>query len=146
MESAVHMRSQLLRDMDNFSMAHSLELRAPFLAPRLFGAVFEMGANLKQRGNTIKPLLGAAAPRPFPPDILRQPKQGFGFPVEVWLRSGLERGFQEAMDAAAPSDIWNRASIDALWRGFRARQVHWSVLWNIFAFAKWMTAHHAHGQ
>ncbi len=138
-ESSVYMRAQLLRDIDNFSMRHSLELRAPFLESRLFEAVFSMGSAVKKRGRTIKPLLGTSVPIAFPREILLQSKQGFGFPVDAWLRKGLEKWFLEAIDSVRQYDLWDDNEIKRLWGAYQCRAVHWSILWNIFAMAKWVS-------
>jgi asparagine synthase (glutamine-hydrolysing) len=144
-ESSVYMRSQLLRDIDNFSMAHSLELRAPFLDARLFQSVLSMDRKYKARGNTIKPLLGKAVPIAFPSEILDQRKQGFGFPVDLWLRKGVDRWFLDIAQRVESAGLWNRRAIDELWGAYQSRKVHWSVIWNLFAFGKWLTLQHEDG-
>lgn len=143
-EASVYMRSQLLRDIDNFSMSHSLELRAPFLEPKLFAAVFGMPAELKRNGRTIKPLLGDSVPIPFPASIREQSKQGFGFPVEIWLKSGVSQWFLEATELLSSLKLLNPNAVAKLWGAYQRGSVHWSVLWNIYAFAKWASVNDAH--
>lgn len=83
LEMGWYMRNQLLRDADWAGMAHSLEIRVPFvdaelftrLAPTLAGAAAPTKADM------------AATPFPaLPPDILHRPKTGFFVPVEKWLK------------------------------------------------------------
>lgn len=75
---------------DRMSMACSLEVRAPFLDPRVveFGAA--LPADLKIKGRQLKYLLRRVAARYLPADIVRRPKQGFGFPVGMWMRQDLK--------------------------------------------------------
>jgi len=71
-------------------MAHSLEGRAPYLAP----AVVEMGLSLpsaqKIDGAINKVALRRVATRWLPPEILERPKQGFVLPMGKWLAQWFE--------------------------------------------------------
>jgi asparagine synthase (glutamine-hydrolysing) len=75
----------LLVKFDRMTMAHSLEGRAPFLAP----AVVEMGVSLaaakRVHGETLKVKLKKAARRYLPADIVERRKQGFVLPMREWL-------------------------------------------------------------
>jgi len=137
LESCVYMRSQLLRDMDNFSMAHSIELRAPFLQHRLFEAVFSLPESVKQTKGKPKSLLAAALPKALPGAVLRQPKMGFTFPVAIWLRNHLQQSFAEIALDRVNRDYWNLDMVERLWQAYRNGQVHWSVIWQLYAFARW---------
>lgn len=79
LEIANYMRDRLLRDGDWAGMAHSLEIRVPFVDPVfLANALATLGAPGK-RGL-------AATPRPpLPRDIAERPKTGFVVPVREWL-------------------------------------------------------------
>lgn len=89
LESTRYLRNQLLRDSDWASMAHSVELRTPFVDARLSEALcpylesFASGAG--------KRLLAACPERPLPPAIVARDKTGFGLPLDAWLRSALPR-------------------------------------------------------
>ncbi len=83
LELTRYMRNQLLRDSDVFSMAHGLELRVPFVDARLFGALAAIpSAERLRRG---KRLLLEAVPE-IPGWVRDQPKRGFRFPFEQWMR------------------------------------------------------------
>lgn len=81
LEMSWYMRNQLLRDADWAGMAHSLEIRVPFV-----------DAELLRR---LAPLLSGTFPdkrdmartprRPLPPQILDRRKTGFAVPVREWL-------------------------------------------------------------
>jgi asparagine synthase (glutamine-hydrolysing) len=83
MESALLLRNQLLRDIDWASMAHSLEVRVPFvdafLLLKIAPAVFSTN---KRNG---KELLARAPHRPLPRVILTRKKTGFTIPNVAWL-------------------------------------------------------------
>ncbi|MDW8309380.1 MAG: asparagine synthase (glutamine-hydrolyzing), partial [Verrucomicrobiales bacterium] len=89
LELCWYMRNQLLRDSDWASMAHSVEIRVPYvdvpllraLAPRLVGLA----------PPTKRDLAGVPS-RPLPSEILNRPKTGFQIPVREWLMAGRTTG------------------------------------------------------
>jgi len=87
---ATWLPDDLLVKFDRISMAHSLEGRAPYLAP----AVVEMGLSLpsaqKIDGAINKVALRRVATRWLPPEILERPKQGFVLPMGKWLAQWFE--------------------------------------------------------
>jgi asparagine synthase (glutamine-hydrolysing) len=78
------MRNQLLRDSDWVSMAHSLEIRVPFVDSTLTEAVIGLAA--KGRLGEGKSLLPQVLAKPLPDRALRRPKTGFTVPTWRWLR------------------------------------------------------------
>ena len=84
LEISRYMRNQLLRDSDVMSMAHSLELRVPFVDQRLIEVVTSIPAGLRFRPN--KGLLTRAVPE-VPEWVVNQKKRGFLFPYQKWLNS-----------------------------------------------------------
>lgn len=76
---------------DRMSMACSLEVRSPFVDPRVVEFAASLPAEMKLKGRRLKYLLRRVARRYLPPEIVRLPKQGFGFPVGTWMRRDLRR-------------------------------------------------------
>lgn len=140
-ESSTYMRNQLLRDMDNFSMASSLELRAPYLNHRLFGIVLALKQKYKVLDNRTKPLLADALPNPLPEVVLNRSKQGFAFPMEKWAYNGMRNAFCELVFDRIHEEYWDRSTLEALWKGFERGRLHWSVLWQFYTFARWRASH-----
>ena len=66
-------------------MAHSLELRLPFLDHRLIEQAFALPAHLKVRGLADKRIERRLARRLLPPEVAGRPKIPFFFPVEHFL-------------------------------------------------------------
>ncbi len=83
LELTCYMRNQLLRDSDVFSMAHGLELRVPFVDARLVKALAAIPASVRLREG--KQLLLEAVPE-IPAWVRKQPKRGFRFPFEEWMK------------------------------------------------------------
>jgi asparagine synthase (glutamine-hydrolysing) len=70
---------------DRLSMAHGLEMRAPFLDHRLAEFCLTMPAHLKIHRGITKYAMRQAARKWLPASIIKRPKQGFMFPVAYWL-------------------------------------------------------------
>jgi asparagine synthase (glutamine-hydrolysing) len=143
LESGVYMASQLLRDIDNFSMAHSIEVRAPFLHHRLFDAVFGLPKQRKIADDRAKPLLLDALIDPLPNAVATQPKRGFTFPTQVWLQDRLDRSLESTVLHRDLDAFWNMGAVVKLWQLYRAGRIHWSIPWQFYAFAHWWREHHA---
>jgi asparagine synthase (glutamine-hydrolysing) len=83
LESALLLRSQLLRDIDWASMAHSIEVRVPlvdaFLLRKIAPAILANG------GRNGKALLASSPRQPLPAAILQRKKSGFNLPIRAWL-------------------------------------------------------------
>ncbi len=141
MESSVYMASQLLRDIDNFSMANSIETRAPFLDHELFGYVFSLPQKYKIGSAGVKSLLKTALPKKLPNEVMSQTKKGFTFPVEVWLKQNMQASFENYVFLEKNAMFWDMQKIKVLWDGYMNGEVHWSTVWSFYAFARWNSAH-----
>ncbi len=80
----------LLVKVDVASMAHGLEARSPFLDHELIAFAATIPATQRMSGLGTKALLKSAMADRLPPETLRQPKRGFGVPIEHWLRHELK--------------------------------------------------------
>ena len=85
LEMEWYMRNQLLRDADWAGMAHSLEIRVPFVDV----ALLERVAPIFARYPDISKAEVARATAPaLPESLLNRPKTGFTVPVRQWLMGG----------------------------------------------------------
>jgi len=116
----------LMLKADKLSMAHSLELRLPFLDHE----VVEVGLGLpdsdKVRGVRTKVALRRLVAERFPAAIARRPKQGFDVPLERWLDGELRELAGDVLDAdtrALPAEQRYAFLMLELWRdGLRRRR------------------------
>jgi asparagine synthase (glutamine-hydrolysing) len=91
-----YLPGDLLVKMDIATMAHSLEVRSPFLDHILMERVARLPSELKLHGRTGKALLKEAV-RPWLPDaVIGRKKMGFGVPIASWFRGSL---------AALPAEV-----------------------------------------
>jgi asparagine synthase (glutamine-hydrolysing) len=124
LEMQRYLHDQLLRDTDVFSMAHSIEVRVPFLDHK----VIECAAGLPQpelNGHGNKQLLTEAVGEPEVFEAARRSKRGFAFPFGKWMRqySG------ELREMALAGGYLNRQTIGELWNEFDRGRLHWSRAW-----------------
>lgn len=75
----------ILMKADKMSMAHSLELRVPFLDLELFQIAASLPSQLKIAHGTTKYILRKALEQVVPPFIANRPKLGFPVPLRTWL-------------------------------------------------------------
>ena len=106
LEMSWYMRHQLLRDTDWTGMAHSLEIRLPFVDVALLETIAPWLA--AHPGITKPEIAGTLAPA-IPAQLLNKPKTGFSIPVRDWLMKGRpalqERGLR-GWARAVHVDYW----------------------------------------
>lgn len=120
LELQLYLQNQLLKDTDFMSMAHSIEVRVPFLDRPLVEYVSSLPTRVKMRGAENKPLLAEAVRKMLPNEIFERKKMGFTFPLEKWLRSVEgDRLF------TADKVVFNQMASG-----------HWSQLWSLYVGKK----------
>lgn len=134
-ELCTYTANQLLRDADAMSMAHSLELRVPFLDTRLVQSLLSLPSD-KRIGAGAKTVLRAALHGQLPEEVLqRRPKRGFTFPMQEWLGRPEARQLWDwsarIKSMVAPPLL---AEVES---GFRAGSVHWSRAWALIVLNQW---------
>ena len=138
---AVYLPEDLLVMADRMSMAHSLELRAPFCDHELLEATLALPPSLKLRRGRLKALLKAAFADVLPPAVLAAPKRGFMIPLARWLRRDL-RDVME--DLLAPAQLRARGLFDpAAVSRLKAEHLdgarsHGDRLWTLMMTELWM--------
>ncbi len=87
----------LLEYSDKMSMAWSLELRVPYLDPRLVELAFSIPFDRKLNLSGSKVIMRNAFADLIPAENLRAPKKGFNVPLGSWMRTKLDRYFDELL-------------------------------------------------
>jgi asparagine synthase (glutamine-hydrolysing) len=120
-----YLHDQLLRDTDVFGMAHSVEVRVPYLDHELIEAVVTLPDAVKLDPALNKPVLCRAARDATVVELAGRPKRGFSFPMDSWMRR--HAAVLEAHVRAARG--LNPRAVARLWRAFRSGRLHWSRAW-----------------
>jgi asparagine synthase (glutamine-hydrolysing) len=97
LDLGTYLVDDLLVKSDRASMAHSLEVRVPFVDPEVVRTAFSLATRHKIRGGDKKRVLKDAAAPLVPAEVLSAPKQGFSIPAADWLRGDLQPLAREAL-------------------------------------------------
>ena len=105
-----YLTDDILTKVDRMSMAHSLEVRSPFLDKDLIEFMATVPRRDKFTFFDRKRLLKQVAKSYLPSDILNRPKKGFSIPLGEWLRGPLRPFLEELLlsKAARKRDLFNR--------------------------------------
>ncbi len=119
LDFGIYMGSQLLRDSDVMSMAHSLELRTPLVDLEVanmsrtcrdeYKLITGGGIDGRYAASGAKRVLIEAMRDVLPDDIGRRPKRGFALPIVQWMQKDLK---SLVLDTCHPDTIGRRGLID----------------------------------
>lgn len=84
-----YLADDILYKVDRISMAHSLEVRPPFLDDRIVDFAARLPDDYKLRGSQSKFVLRQLMRQKLPQSVLRRPKIGFDIPIHEWFRGVL---------------------------------------------------------
>jgi asparagine synthase (glutamine-hydrolysing) len=140
-----HLPDDILVKVDRMSMAHGLEVRAPFLDHRLVELVARLPGAAKVSAAASKPLLRALLDGAVPRTAWDRPKHGFEAPVGEWLRAAPLRGFAEDLLFSASglcARLLDRRALRARWQAHASgRADHRHELWALLMLETWHRRH-----
>ena len=141
-EISTYMRNVLLRDADQMSMAHALEVRVPFLDHDLVEFVLGVSDAVKYP-HSPKRLLVESLGDLLPREIVDRPKMGFTLPWELWMRNELKGFCEERITKLQQREAFRPHALLVLWRRFLAGdpRVNWSRLWSLVVLGDWLERH-----
>jgi asparagine synthase (glutamine-hydrolysing) len=140
LDTQLYLAEDILTKVDRASMAVSLEVRAPFLDPRVAEFAAGLPADYKLRGSTTKYILKKASAPLLPSFVTRRGKKGFGVPVAEWLKGRLR---PLARDLLSPERIRRAGLFDAAYvtrlqdEHERGVANHRKLLWTLLMFELW---------
>jgi asparagine synthase (glutamine-hydrolysing) len=140
LELGSYMQSQLLRDTDAMSMAHSLEVRVPFLDHRLAEYLATVPARYKSDKRPKSLLLKALAGK-LPPDVQSGSKRGFTFPFDRWLAGPWRKEIESVLLSDDRSTLLRLDSVNNVWRNFLQGRSRWSRPWALYVLKRWISAY-----
>lgn len=139
-QQTVSLVDDMLVKVDRMSMAHGLEVRAPFLDHRLAELMNRVKFDTKLRGGRQKYLLRKAMERYFPAEFLWRKKQGFSVPLSYWFKDSLGDFIRQKLLAprAMVGQVFRREALECI-IGEHARLTRdWSfALWTLLMFETW---------
>ena len=131
----------ILTKSDRMSMAHSVEVRPPFLDHRLVEFAAKLPASLKIRGTQQKVLLKELMKDKLPPAILQRKKIGFDIPAHDWLRGPLRGLLTDSLryGAAECSNLFRPEVINTFLQRHLEKKANVGYhLWGLMVLFLWM--------
>ena len=136
-----YLPGDILTKVDRASMANSLETRLPFLDHRLIEFAWSLPNEYKYDKGQTKLILKEVLNKYVPKKLYDRPKQGFGIPINEWLRGSL-RDWGE--DLLSEQKLENQGFFDAKkirkkWLEHQSGKSNWQhQIWNVLMFQSWL--------
>jgi asparagine synthase (glutamine-hydrolysing) len=133
---------ELLMYADKLSMAHSLEVRVPYLDRTVVEYVQRLGSHFKVRNGTRKWLHRRVCQSYLPQVILRRKKRGFASNVvDEWFRSSLKGELSELLldESSLLFGLLNPKPVRRLLEGHQSgRQDNHKLLFSLVMLEQWL--------
>ena len=133
------MTGDILLKADKMSMAHSLELRVPFLDKKIMELAEQIPTRFRVTANETKYAMRIAALKACPPQTAKKDKLGFPVPTRVWLREDKYYGIvKDSFTSATAQKFFNTDALVELLDDHRAEKYDYSrKIWTVFTFLVW---------
>lgn len=128
----------ILMKADKMTMAHSLELRVPFLDKELFELARKIPVKYRLGGGTTKYIFRKAMQGVIPEFILNRPKLGFPVPMKSWLKGPRGTQLLEQVEAGGIGDYIRFDAVERMMAKHKSGEGDYARrLWAIYMFAMW---------
>lgn len=140
-----YLGDDLLAMGDRMSMAHGLELRAPFLDVQLFGLLATLDPAYKVAGypwqEKLKVMLKEISCDYLPRAMVYRPKQGFMAPIKHWLRSDFKDDIAAMISQRPLAGLVQPGFVQQQWDLHQAGHDKADILWGLLLMHRWMQQH-----
>lgn len=136
---STYTQNVLLKDTDQMSMAHALEVRVPFFDHALVEYVVRIPDQWKYPSYAKKLLVESLKPL-IPDEVVFRPKKGFDLPWKVWLKNELKAFGDEKLKNFKERGYVNENMVDQLWQQFSKGENDklWSRVWILIVLESWL--------
>ena len=134
------LRGDILVKADRMSMAHSLEVRVPFLDRAVFDVASTLPTELKlpPRSAETKAALRRALQGVVPPAIVNRKKLGFPTPTRVWLATSMYEWAHDVLAGSGATELLDLAYVRTLLEAHRKGDAdHSRKIWTVLVFCIW---------
>jgi asparagine synthase (glutamine-hydrolysing) len=142
-----YLPDDILCKVDRMSMAHSLEVRPPFLDRRICEFALSLPEELKIRRSQLKFVLRELMKGKLPPSILRRKKVGFDIPVHEWLRGALKPLLLDTITESTINEtgLFRWPAVESFINDHLERRANWGYhLWGLMVLVQWMNRWNVH--
>jgi asparagine synthase (glutamine-hydrolysing) len=136
-----YLPDDILYKCDRMSMAHSLEVRPPFLDHRIVEFAARVPERLKIKGGKLKFLLRSLMKDRLPAPVLNRKKEGFDIPAHHWLRTTLKPLLLDVLNEkdVRESGLFSWPAVERLLRSHLERRANLGYhLWGLLILFLWM--------
>jgi asparagine synthase (glutamine-hydrolysing) len=134
------LRGDILVKADRMSMAHSLEVRVPFLDKEVFevAATIPVELKLPPRSNETKFALRRALEGVVPPEIVNRKKLGFPTPTRVWLANEMYDWAHHILSTSGADSLLDLGYVRGLLEAHKRGEAdHSRKVWTVLVFCIW---------
>ena len=140
-DTETYLPGDILTKVDRMSMAHSIESRVPLLDNEVLQFALALPPHLKIKDGRRKHILKEVAAQLLPRDWLDRRKQGFGVPLDQWLRGDLRDMLIDSILSrhAAERGFFQPRYVQRLVdEHLRGRRDHGLLLWSLLIFERFL--------
>jgi asparagine synthase (glutamine-hydrolysing) len=122
------------------SMAHSLEVRPPFLDHRIVEFAARLPDDMKIRAGTLKFVLRELMRDKLPRSVITRPKEGFDIPTHKWFRGVLKPLLLDCVNerAVRETGLFHWSAVERVMDDHLARRANYGYhLWGLLTFFLW---------
>ncbi len=141
LDQLCYLPDDILNKCDRMSMAHSLEVRPPFLDHRIIEFAATLPENFKIHGSSLKFILRDLMQDKLPQSVLTRKKEGFDIPAHHWLRTTLKPLLIETLSEAnvRESGIFRWEALKGVLDSHLNRRANLGYhLWGLLILFLWM--------
>lgn len=139
-----YLPDDILYKTDRMSMAHSLEVRPPFLDHRIVEFAAGLPRELKVNGSKLKFILRELMRDKLPASVLTRKKEGFDIPAHNWLRTVLRPLLLDTLtrEAVEATGLFRWAIVDRVLQDHLQRRANYGYhLWGLLTLFLWIKRH-----
>ncbi|MCM2313763.1 MAG: asparagine synthase (glutamine-hydrolyzing) [Thermoanaerobaculia bacterium] len=136
----MYLPDTLMTKTDVAAMAHSLEVRAPFLDHEFLEFAAQVPSELKLKdGIEGKSILKKASEKYLPRDVIYRKKMGFGVPIDHWFRDELKEMVYDTLlsDRAMGRGYFRREYIERMLERHQSGETWQYLIWNLLMLESW---------
>src|SRR5262249_43988513 len=134
------LRGDILVKADRVAMAHSLQLRVPFVDRSVFEVAATIPVDLKvpPRSDATKYAMRRALDGVVPPAIVNRTKLGFPTPIRVWLRTAMSEWARDILARSGAGELLDLAyARELLEEHRRGDRDNSRKVWTVLVFCLW---------
>ena len=141
LDISYYLSNDILTKIDRTSMANSIEVRSPLLDYRIIEEALKIHSSFHISRSKGKRMLDPIAQKMLPDEALEHPKQGFGVPIDKWMRLNNYKYLNTYFHDAIKNPYLNKDSIEKIFNifiGKRYKKYDYShLIWKIIFFQEW---------